>query len=196
METDEEKKIIEQINRAIAEKRGYADFWDWPLDRDIGERGVVKNFCEALEKRGEVFLNSATVVSRGQGNDPPDCEARDLDGNLVGIEVTELVDPKAIQAVKVGQPYAWAEWDSPKLIAAVNDRLHKKDVPGRIKGGPYKSYVLLIHTDEPILNEHYVKVLLKKTCFAKRNLIDRAFLLISYDPESRSYPFLELNLEI
>ena len=195
MDTEEEKRFIKGIKEAIAKSRGYADSFGWPPDRDLEEYGVVKAFCEALEKEGNSFLDSRSIMSRGHGNDPPDCEAKCLDGNLVGIEVTELVDPEAIIAFKKNQIYEWAEWDKAKLIDAINNRLDAKNSPDRIKGGPYASYILIIYTDEPVLNADYAKALLKGYRFAKRNLIDRAFLFIFYDPIHKTYPYIELEFE-
>ncbi len=193
MDTEEEKKLAKEIKEAIAEGRGYSDAFGWPPDRDLEEYGVVKIFCEILEKENHSFIDSNSIMSRGRGNDPPDCEAKDFKGNPVGIEVTELVDPQAIIAFKNNQVYKWADWDKTKLTDAINNRLDAKNCPGRIKGGPYKSYILIMYTDEPILNSNYIKSLLKGYCFAKRNLIDRAFLLIFFDPIYKTYPCIELQ---
>ena len=141
MDTEEEKKFMRKIKEAIAKGRGYADSFDWPPDRDLEEYSVVKSFCESLEKENQSFIKSNTVVSRGRGNDPPDCEGEDLEGKTIGIEVTELVDPKAIIALKKNQIYEWAEWDKSKLIDAINNRLDLKNNANR-KGGPYQSYIL------------------------------------------------------
>jgi len=151
------------------------------------------HFCEVLEKEGKSFIDSNSIISRGRGNDPPDCEVKDFDGNIVGIEVTELVDPEAIIAFKKNQVYEWAEWDRTKLINAINNRLDAKNIPERIKGRFYKSYIIIIYTDEPVLNPDYVKNLLKGYNFAKRNLIDRAFLFIFFDPIYKTYPCIELE---
>ena len=193
MDAEEEKRFIKGILEGIARSRGYADSFEWRPDRDLEEYSVVKLFCEALEKEGKSFIDSNSIFSRGRGNDPPDCEANDLDGNLIGIEVTELVDPQAIIASKKDQVYDWAEWDKTKLIDAINNRLEEKDIPGQIKGGPYTSYILIIYTDEPVLNADYAKTLLKEYRFARRNLIDKAFLFIFFDLKYKTYPCIELE---
>lgn len=193
MDTDEEKRFIKEIKNAIAKGRGYADSFGWPPDRDLEEYGVVRVFCETLKKESNLFLDINSIMSRGRGNDPPDCEVKDLDGNIIGIEVTELVDPEAIVAFKKNQVYEWAEWDKSKLIDAINNRLDAKNIPDRIKGGPYAGYILIIYTDEPVLNADYIKDLLKGYRFARRNLIDRAFLFIFFDPIYKTYPSIELE---
>jgi len=195
MDTEEEKRFIQEIKEAIAKSRGYADSFKYSPNRDLEELGIVKRFCEALEKEEESFLDSTTIISRGHGNDPPDCEAKNFYGDLVGIEVTELVDPDAIVALKKNQVYEWAEWSETKLIDAINNRLDVKDTPSRIRGGPYANYILIIHTDEPVLNVDYAKALLKEYRFSKRILIDRAFLFIFYDPIYKTYPYIELEFK-
>ncbi|HUL29651.1 MAG TPA: hypothetical protein VLZ03_04275 [Thermodesulfobacteriota bacterium] len=193
MDPEEEKRFIKEILDGIARRRGYADSFEWRPDRNLEEYSVVKLFCQALEKESKSFIDSNSIFSRGRGNDPPDCEANDLEGNLIGIEVTELVDPQAIIASKKDKVYDWAEWDKTKLINFINNRLKEKDIPGQMKGGPYKNYVLIIYTDEPGLNVDCVKTLLKEYRFARRDLIDRAFFFIFYDPEYRTYPCIELE---
>lgn len=194
MDTEEEKEFIDRIKQAIARGRGYADHFGWPPNRDLEEWGVVDTFCEAQKAKNQLFLIRSSVKSRGRGNDPPDCEAQDFQGNRIGIEVTELVDPTAIEALKQKGVYEWAEWDREKIIRAITERLDAKDKVERIKGGPYATYVVIIHTDEPSLNVRDVSNLLKDTHFPKRKRIGRAFLLLSYDPEVKTYPCLELDL--
>jgi hypothetical protein len=193
VDTEEEKRFIKGIKETIAKSRGYADSFQWPPDRHLEECAVVRLFCEALEKECKPLIDWSSIISRGCGNDPPDCEANDLEGNLIGIEVTELVDPRAIIAFKKNQVYESAEWDRTKLIDAINNRLDAKNFPERIKGGPYKSYILIIYTDEDVLNADYAKDLLEGYRFAKRNLIDRAFLFIFFDPIYKTYPCIELE---
>ena len=195
MDAEEEKIFIKGVLERIAMSRGHADSFEWRPNRDLEEYGVVKLFCEALEKEGKSFIDSNSIFSRGRGNDPPDCEAIDLAGNLIGIEVTELVDSEAIIASKKDQVYDWPEWDKTKLIDAINTRLEEKDNPGQIKGGPYTSYILIIYTDEPVLNAEYAKILLKDYRFHRSNLIDKAYLFIFFDPDPmyKTYPWIELE---
>jgi hypothetical protein len=193
MDTQEEKEIIARIKEALARSRGYADFFSWPLNRDLEEYDIVKIFCEALEKANCLFLKIDSLKIRGRGNDPPDCEAKDFLGNRIGIEVTELVDSAAIKAFMNGRLYDWAEWDRDKLIRAIDERLEAKDRIDNVKGGPYESYIVVIHTDEPNLNTEYVGDLLRDVKFANRKLIDRAFLLLSFDAWIKSYPYVELE---
>jgi len=63
-----------------------------------------------------------------------------------------------------------------------------------LKGGPHDCVVLLIHADEPELSIERVRALLGTTHFRAGKVIRRAFLLLSYDPltKSETCPFIEL----
>ncbi len=174
-------------------KRGYGDFFSWPVNRQLEEWAIVDSLKESLEKANAVFFNA--LVVRGRGNDPPDCEAVLLDGGKLGIEVTELVDAEAIQAHKNGNTGHRAEWNRHKLIKAINARLKVKDIAKNIKGGPYDQYILVIHTGEPVLNYDFTFPLVSNHFFQYFNVIDRAFLLMSYDEKYRCCPFIELNIK-
>ncbi|MBK8815750.1 MAG: hypothetical protein IPN42_09705 [Methylococcaceae bacterium] len=174
-------------------KRGYSDFFAWPVDRQLEEWAIVDSLKESLEKANAVFFNS--LIARGRGNDPPDCEATLLEGGKVGIEVTELVDPVAIMAHKNGNTEYSAEWSSEKLIKALTQRLDVKEGSKNIKGGPYDLYVLVIHTDEPKLTFDFTHDLLSKHIFKNYTLINRAFLLMSFDKDHKCCPFIELILK-
>ncbi len=189
-----EETVTDQLlEQAKQKKRGYSDFFAWPVDRQLEEWGVVDSLKESLEKANAGFFNS--LVARGRGNDPPDCEAVLYEGGKLGVEVTELVDPAAIMAHKNGNTDHWAEWGEKKLINSITRRLQVKDVSKNIKGGPYDQYVLVIHTDEPLLSFDYVDPLLSAHTFKPYSLINRAFLLMSYDTKYQCCPYIELNIK-
>lgn len=189
----DENNMFQTLGQARQKKRGYSDFFTWPVDRQLEEWAIVDSLKESLEKANAGFFNS--LVARGRGNDPPDCEAALYEGGRLGIEVTELVDPVAIMAYKNGDTNQQAEWGEHKLINSITQRLEVKDVPKNIKGGPYDLYMLVIHTDEPALSFDYAYPLLSKFPFQFYSLIDRAFLLMSYDEKHQCCPFIELNIK-
>jgi hypothetical protein len=80
--TDDESAI--DLGASTKKKqRAWSSYWAW-ADKDVAERGAAS---EILRSFGEV----TNLVSRPNGEDPPDCEAI-LDGQFSGIEVTEFVD--------------------------------------------------------------------------------------------------------
>ena len=134
------------------------------------------------------------------GQDPPDCEAT-LDGKWSGVEVTELVHratlERSIKAVRQRsrgeepqKPEAYFDWDRDDLVEALQKMLDAKNSakPKR----PYEQYVLVIHTDEYLLDSNNVERFLIGASF-NTSLITRAFLGLSYEP-GKGYPVFELKL--
>lgn len=192
MTEEEEKEILEQIIEARNKSRGYADFFGWGSDRDIEEWGVVNSLAESFEKEGKKIFTS--LKRRGRPNDPPDCEALDNQGNRIAIEVTELVDEKAIKAYKSGAVYQCADWPKSKFIALLELLLSRKDSKyAELKQPPYSGgYFVVIFTDETMLDRLTVESYLQGHKFNTPRSITRAFLLLSYDPGVGCYPYYEL----
>ena len=175
----------------VKNHRPHAGHFSWESDKAVAEAGVLKVFEEELELDGNSFFLQAR--HRGQGNDPPDCEAMSKDGGRVGIEITELVDPESAAAARLKQPYEWKDWRY-GLVPALQKRLSEKDSPTHLKDPPYIEYVLLIHTDEPWLEIDRVRSTLASHIFLPTALITRAYLLVSYSPWEKRYPCIRLNV--
>jgi len=194
MDAAEERKIVESMREALRRSRGHASFFEWAADRDLEEWGVADHFRESLEKLGEPAFSQ--LISRGRGNDPPDCEAVGPNGELIAIEVTELVDPRAIVAYKAKKFYDWSDWTREQLQAALHLRLKAKAAKRpNLKGGPFAQYTVLIYTDEPMLPYLHATNLLSGLRFSDSAKIDRAVLLISYDPAVGYCPYTELRCD-
>lgn len=193
MTPEDEAKIVALMRAARAKARGYSDFFLWSIDRDMEEWGVVTSLAESLEKDAALFFSK--LQRRGRPNDPPDCEAIDDSGARIAIEVTELVDGQAIQSYKAGAIYDWAEWDKKKFLSGVDRAIKAKDSRyPNLKGGPYQGgYVVVVHTDEPLLNFETVRRFLEYYDLARPQNISRAFLLLSYDPAQNRCPYFELR---
>lgn len=194
MTKEDEKEIVALMRAAREKARGYADFYSWPIDRDIEEWGVANTLFESLLTSGEAFFTD--LLQRGRGNDPPDCEAMDDQGKRIAIEVTELVSSDAIKAYKQGHVYDWADWTKEALIESLNKLIAAKGARyAHLKGGAYEGgYVILIHTDEPTLPIETVRKFLADQTLDKPEGVARVFLLLSYDPQSQSCPYIELSL--
>ena len=171
--------------------RPHAGHFSWESDRAIAEVGVLDEFVNALAHEEALFFYGAR--HRGEGGDPPDCEAYAGDGTRIGIEITELVDGPAIAAARLGKPYDWKDWKG-ALLPATENLICRKDSPRSIKGAPYSQYVLVIFSDEPSLDRGYLEHTIETYTFGPTQLITRAFLLLSYDPFIERYPCYELQL--
>jgi hypothetical protein len=194
MSTEAEPELIALIRAAQQKSRPLNDFFTWAPARELEEFGVADQLRQSLELQGQDSFRALRV--RGRGNDPPDCEAIDPLGSVVAIEVTELIDPSAIISFKKGSTYTWADWSREKLILGVNHLLDvKANRYAALKGGPYDKYLVVIHTDEPMLPYDTARRMLGGYRFRSRPNVDRAFLLISYDPKLRCCPFIELQFD-
>lgn len=189
---DDETELLAILREAAEKRRGYASFFGWSINRDVEEWGVVQALAESLEEDGLLFFSGAR--SRGRPNDPPDCEALDSDGRRIAIEVTELVDCRAIQSVRNGKIDHWAAWTKEKFLSDMARLIVKKDdrFP-TLKERPYEGgYVIVVYTDEPTLTRKVVARFLAHQAFDKPRFVDRAFLLLSYDPDFQRCPYFEL----
>lgn len=192
--SDDEAEITAAIREAIRKSRGYAAFFGWAPNRDLEEQSVLISLAESLNAGALLFFSAIAI--RGRGNDPPDLEALDVDGDRLALEVTELVDGRAIQAFKHGNQYDWAEWSKETFLNSLGRLLRSKhDRFPKLKGGPYPGgYVVVVFTDEPGLPSDAVAEFLRGESFSGLGDIDRAFLLLSYDPRIERCPYFELAI--
>ena len=187
MSDDEE--ILRMIADAASKQRPYAGFFDWP-DRSVVEWGVATAFAEVAG--AETSLEFRHVERRGKGNDPPDCEVVDSSGRRVALEVTELVDGASIQRAKAEASVSWAQWDREALLTRLQALLDRKDRV-TLKDAPYDECIVLIHTAEPALAFDAVEEWLRAHRFTAPTQINRAYLLLSYDPQRKACPYVQLR---
>jgi len=162
-------------------RKGGRDYWYWK-DKPVMECGAAKDVLTAAG------LNIEGITSRGK-DDPPDCEAL-VDGERSGIEVTELVHRKALELSIRGDEkfFAWEKLDLCDALQALIARKDRADV----KGGPYKRYILVIHTDEMSLVRDTVERFLAGASFQAQFITD-AFLGLSH--EKGGCPVFKLALQ-
>lgn len=185
MDCDEVSRILRQ---SVERQRGYADFFEWP-DKATKEWGIAQEFLKELERDGGPKVISGKQHPSGE-NSAPDWQFTVDGGETWGVELTELVNQKAIEATKRGKQ-VFAPWPDDELIAKFQSRIAEKDRPEKVKGGPYDRYVLLIHVDEDMLPAKRLKAVLS-TCFLQTRLIDEVYVLVSYDPAVERLPLLRL----
>jgi hypothetical protein len=181
-------EFAEEVKR---NHRPHAGHFSWETNRAVTEFGVFQEFQNSLAEQKKLFFREP--MHRGDGNDPPDCEAIGNGGKRVGIEITELVDAKSAAAARAGKHYDWKDWKD-ALIPELQKILLKKDAPSDLKEAPYQEYVVLIFSDEPWMEYDYVERQLAIHHFRATEVITRAFLLLSYSPFTKGYPCFELQL--
>jgi hypothetical protein len=171
-------KTREAWEEAVKRQRGHADFFDWP-DKSVKEYGIAVDFIAALDRDGGPRI--VGVKHHGSGEDPPDCKMITEAGEALGVEITELVNKKAIEQTRLGK-CVYAVWSDAALISDLLGMISRKDDPAKVKGGPYSRYALLIHTDEDDLSADRLQSVIRNQSFETR-LIDDLYVLISYDPK-------------
>ena len=116
--------------------RKYASDFEWlKRDKAVKEKGIVRTLLESLSKSRE-YLNL-----RQSKVDPPDCVADTSDGDLVGFEVTELVNQEAIELNEKGEE-VYRKWTDSEIIEKLAGILEEKDSKHYV-GGPYLKLILV-----------------------------------------------------
>lgn len=174
-----------------ANSRSDAGILAWEGDRSVAEEGVLIAFALALQEQERLFFSNA--FHRGEGNDPPDCEATGLADERIGIELTELIDPETAAAARAGNNYQAKRWSETDIAAGLAERIAAKDA-GNPKGGPYDRYVLLVYTDEPGLSVDAARSVVSSRVYTATELLSEAYLLMSSDPSAKQHHCFQLNL--
>ena len=175
----------------LNDARVYAPYFALSSSQQDNEISVADVLSRELTKHGISSFNS--IVPRGRGKDPPDCEARNGNGKLIGIEVTELVDGNSISAAKNGEYIFQDALKLSEVTEIITTIIHKKD-GADIKGGPYDEYILIIYCDDPRFLDFEIQDAIRKEKFGPVSLIDRVYFLESYCPWKKCCPYIDLRL--
>lgn len=167
-----------------SQKRQYAAHFEYP-DKTIKELGIV---CEWLE------LTKGKYHSPSCGPHPnraPDCTVRDEAGNLIGVEVCELVDQRTVAANLAGEK-VFRAYDREEFLRRLIAILECKDK--KHYHGEYTKIILIIHTDEPdLVFERCQNWLEGEICRTLGQVVE-AYLIFSYDPMIQGYRCISLKL--
>jgi hypothetical protein len=191
MADDDLKKALEnaisELPEIIKRQRRYASFFECS-DKERKELGLVELLFKSMQKKGKCPYSNPKNFKPG----PPDCTAEDEQGNLIGIEVTELVDKESVERNENGEA-VYRLWDVADLIEKIESIIKKKDAK-LFNGRHYKKTILLIFTDEKNIVPFDYIPFLQKMEFSKKAQIDEAYFLFSYQPWE-GFPFVKLNLK-
>jgi hypothetical protein len=186
------------IHYNFQHRRPYASFFEWKnpnnpdLAKKVKERSVARELVKSLEEdSGQVLFKVLRY-----GEDPPDVVGIEPDGNEVGFEVTELVSLEAIAANSmVRKAMYYRKWTFEEVILHLESIIEEKSA--KLSRSPYGRNILVIHTDEPEIRGSYHEYgsALGQYFFRKRCYIDEAYLLFSYRPGRKTYPYLRLNFQ-
>lgn len=163
MNTDDE------LRECLKRQRKYASFYDWPR-KDVKELGIVETLFESMKLQGINIFQNLRISQK----DPPDCIAEDQCGNLIGLEVSEFVDEEAVRLNAQGKE-VYRNWEVNEVIKELESIIVGKDSKA-FHGGPYKRLILVIHTDEFVLDFQTLKPFLEICEFKKTNQISEVYL--------------------
>lgn len=109
----------------------------------------------------------------------------------MAIEVAEIVCEKATRLNAQGSSVI-RHWRPGELSAHVARELSDKDGKS-FHGGPYRSVIACLFTDEPALSFDQAEAELATHEFGPFTQITAGYLLFSYQPASQSYPVIGLQ---
>jgi hypothetical protein len=164
--------------------RKHRSFWLWPK-KPVMERGIVREFLDSMHHDGDMRYRNARSVN----DDWPDCEVDDERGNTVAVEVTELADEEAVRRAQWGE-MDFSYWTDGEIKEQVRSILARKNLRSS-HGGLYSKVILVIHTDE--FTHSRLFPIIRDTEFMGLENIQEAFVITSYDPETRTYPWCEIQ---
>lgn len=164
----------------------YAPFFEWP-EKNRKELGIVENLIESLNKNINQYHSPESYK-----NDPPDCICRNETGELVAIEVSEVVCEDAARENSQGND-VYRVWRFGELTEHIAQRLIEKDKK-TYDGGPYAEMVICLFTDEPSLRLEEITHELDTHNFGHFTQITSGYLMFSYNAHKKTYPVLKLNI--
>jgi hypothetical protein len=178
---------LSDIVDLLSSRRRYASFFEW-IDKEGKELGVGEELVKALNLAGSLHLSNLAPCNP----DPPDLTCQNAQGDLIAIEVSEIVCEEAVRLNQQGQD-VHRIWQPGELQTAIAQRLARKDNV-TLHGGPYHGLYVCLFTDEIMLTHQGVSDELSNVIFGPFNKITDAFLLFSYQPGTKSYPVVRLRI--
>lgn len=181
------KKCIEEFNKL---PRQHANHFNWHV-KEIKEIGIAHDFFFQLENVAEDKL-----VKIDNAEDPPDVRVVTSTGKIMGIEITELVNEKAIELqIKKDEGYVYEllKWDKEYTLSRIQEIINEKNKLCEQIPPDYHLRVLLIHTDEPKLRSRVIKEYIGDHQWPESPSFDEIYLLVGYDPETGRTELIKLK---
>lgn len=199
MQEDDLDLILETMALAREKSRGYASAFEWPINRQQQEAGVASILVEYLSSVDGQQLEKIVPIDR----DPPDVMVTSKFGRRIGIEVTELVDHRAVERARFAKKnglgeIAWANWSGERIKSQLNKIILKKDEKIAKSNENFDEIVLLIFSDEPDINFSKLEDLQNQYRHTAKNF-DEVYFVLSYDPYAdktrfpQGYPVFRLK---
>jgi hypothetical protein len=170
--------------------RTHANFFNWH-DKEIKEIGIGQDFFQKLEE-----LTGEYLVGIKNAEDPPDVIIKTNSGRCIGVEITELVDRKAIEyQIKNDQRYAEriVHWSRENTIQKITEIIENKDKLCRSIPLHYDLLVLLIFTDEPRLTSDALNQYVEGHHWVETENIEEIYILTGYEAKYNTKKLIKLK---
>ncbi len=185
-----DKEIVEEFRKYFRLKRTHASHFNWH-DKKAKEAGIIDDFLNPLNHKGIHEFVSFTVPEQG----PPDAIVFDHSNNEVYLELTELVNEKAIKAQIQNKNNYWEEAERWAQIEYFENQINAAvKIKAKKCSELFKSereVHLLFHSDEMWIESTYKKYL-RAGLNIEENEFKKIWLILSYSADSKSYPVVEI----
>lgn len=180
-------QIVAALQATDRLKRKHAPFWN-SAKKSSKEMGV---FTEVMYRISLDLPNAIDGWNLAE-KDPPDIELT-CGPDKLALEITELVNPKAICAQISGSPsYSMelVQYGLAEAKARLQKIVSEKEAKILRALPQYTAAALLIHTDEPMLSSDMFEGYLLES---KSTVYDWIYLLFSYEPAKGECPLVRLQ---
>ncbi|EPX4135594.1 hypothetical protein ACW0FU_004123 [Vibrio vulnificus] len=186
-----EKATENYLTKRKAMVRKHADFFETP-DKTTKELLVTQSLFQMLELETKDHLVSVSLAQ-----DPPDVAVVTRSGKKIGVEVTELVNEKAIGFDIKGKRLQYLKeilsWNVETLTAKLQRIISSKAKKCEKLPQGFDELVLLIFTDEPRLNALTIEQFTKDAKFSDIEVFQSVFILTSHDPHKQGKGLLRIG---
>lgn len=182
-------RMMEYVKNLKEMPRNHAGFFEWP-DKAIKEIGVAQDLFSKLEEYSGDYLVNVMI-----GEDPPDVKVITAKGKTIGIEVTELVNQKAIEYQIKNDPRYHEEvvsWTKDSFNEKLSNIISKKDRLCKNVSKDYDELSLLIFTDEPKLDSDTIESYLEVGGRSHPNSFKNVYMLTGYEPSKSGKVLIEI----
>jgi hypothetical protein len=187
------RKIVQKVMEALGENPNEC-ISQFDLDR-LAELDNVRDVFLAIG------LDPRKLELRLCEQDPPDCQAFDMSGNLVGWEVTGLYDKKVEKhnsGAKTIKDMKYRDWNEEDLVAEIARTIKVKDKKIAKKKAedtnwPFASVNLVIPTDELTITRAMADSMQGRFRSFETNNLNEVYLLLSYDPSIEKRPLVRIR---
>ncbi|WP_148059345.1 hypothetical protein [Sinobacterium caligoides] len=182
--------LIDNLNKNDSLRRKHASFWNFH-NKAAKERGL---FAEVYPYFCDVFGEKIEAWGLCE-QDPPDIVVSLSNGRLKGVEITELVNERAIDA-QLHNPSRYIEelfrFRYREAVVKLHEILVEKERKLKAVQDSYDGLSLLIHTDELLIDSDRFSVEGARVFARGSSVFDGVYLLFSYEPEKERCPIIRL----